>query len=96
MTDVLCCCNPSNELGTVPLPAGLAAGLQLRRWRDEEGNTGEAFSSHGHSLETLVAIPRFEMAKGKGGRRSGGGRKGSGTKKPGTRKTWETKRGGRR
>lgn len=53
---VLCCCNPSNELGHAP--AGLP--FPVREWQDEDGNAGIAYVSHGVDWD---AVPGFEANK---------------------------------
>ncbi len=60
--EILCCCNPSNELGS--LPEG--APLPVREWQDEDGNTGFAYSSHGMDLEEIQAMMGFKPTAGKG------------------------------
>jgi hypothetical protein len=55
MTDVLCCCNPSNEMGSIEHADGLKAGLELKNWVDEDGQRGTAFSSHGFTDAELKA-----------------------------------------
>ena len=67
MTDVLCCCNPDNQVGTIDHDAGVKAGLELREWEDDAGNTGLAFSSHGADLDK---IPGFVRGGRKGGRKT--------------------------
>jgi hypothetical protein len=89
---VLCCCDPSNEIGTAPdnLP------YEKRVWVDEDGNEGVAYPSRHHG-EKCNQINWF-MVKGfigvsltgNCGKKKGGGK---GGRKP--KKTWKEK-GGRR
>ena len=58
---VLCCCNPSNEVGHIPLDAGIAAGLEIRRWEDAEGHRGVAFALNHQPVEVLSQIPGFQV-----------------------------------
>lgn len=56
---VLCCCNPSNEIGEAP--TGLS--FPTREWEDEAGNTGRAYSSHGIDWDL---VPGFVRNAGSG------------------------------
>lgn len=58
MTEVRCCCNPSNLLGHVPMEAGEAAGLILRELQDDT----MAFSGEGRPHASLSEIPGFERS----------------------------------
>jgi hypothetical protein len=57
---VLCCCNPENEVGSVPVLRGLQAGLELRRWRNDDDESGLAFASNHQPVEVLQKIPGFK------------------------------------
>lgn len=54
-TDVRCCCNPSNLIGSVPTQVGLNAGLVVREL--EQG--GSAFDSNDNE-ELIRLMPDFE------------------------------------
>ena len=56
---VLCCCDPSNEVGSVPVLQGRAAGLEIRRWVDQDGKRGVAFASDHQPVSVLSKIPGF-------------------------------------
>ena len=73
MTEVRCCCDPSNLMGHVPEHSGMAAGLGLQELDDGT----MAFSGEGRDLGTLGAISGFEAAPrslhrkgGKGGKKT--------------------------
>lgn len=57
---VLCCCNPSNEIGEAP--DGLA--FPTREWEDEDGNTGVAYPSHGVAWDLQPGFVRTVARKG--------------------------------
>lgn len=69
---VLCCCNPSNEIGTVP--AGVNPKLKLREWEDEDGRVGVAHPSGSHGGDNAgvdwPSVEGFVAGKGKGGRKT--------------------------
>ena len=56
---VLCCCDPSNELGV----ASAKSRLMTKVWIDEQGRRGLAFSSH------EGPVPGLMPGKKKGGKK---------------------------
>lgn len=46
--DVMCCCEPENVLGTLPVDAP----FPVREWEDTEGNSGVAFAAHGSDISS--------------------------------------------
>ena len=75
MTEVRCCCNPSNLMGHVPEHSGIAAGLGLRELDDGT----MAFSGEGFGHRRIAAIPGFSQADTRGLHKKGG------------KKTWRKK-----
>lgn len=57
--EVLCCCKPENVIGELP------EGASLPIWDtiDEHGNIGKAYSSDNLDLDSIRAMPGFEMGK---------------------------------
>lgn len=68
MTEVRCCCDPSNLMGHVPEISGIAAGLVLRELEDG----GLAFSGEDVGHKQIAAIPGFTPTDTRGLHKKGG------------------------
>ena len=68
LTEVRCCCNPTNLMGHVSEHLGIAAGLGLRELDDDT----VAFSGEGLGHKQIAAIPGFTPADTRGLHKKGG------------------------